>query len=234
MFSFLVNLPQRVFNKTWRVLQLRIARAREQRLNALVDAGGGRFVIASPGLKVELWKGSGARLVLHGDVVIRSDLGGDRPVKIAIASNGTMEVLGEFAIGDGVLIIVGDNARLSIGGRKRESGSGITCDSKIFVSKVVEIGTDFICAWQVFITDSDHHYIKGQPPSLPVRIGDHVWIAFGAAVLKGSQIGDGCIVAAHSVVHRQTFPPHSLIAGIPARVARSQVEWSRDIPREAM
>jgi hypothetical protein len=141
MFSFLVNLPQRVFNKTWRVLQLRIARAREQRLNALVDAGGGRFVIASPGLKVELWKGSGARLVLHGDVVIRSDLGGDRPVKIAIASNGTMEVLGEFAIGDGVLIIVGDNARLSIGGRKRESpAQGLLVTARFSFPKLWRLG----------------------------------------------------------------------------------------------
>lgn len=95
------------------------------------------------------------------------------------------------------------------------------------------IGADFICAWHVLITDSDHHYIKGQPPHLPVIIGDHVWVATGATILKGANIGDGCIVAASSVVHRQIFPPRSLIAGIPAKVAKSSVVWARDIPKES-
>lgn len=232
----LKNLPRRILGKIrWlaqrRTLraQQRAVRAREERLNAMVDAGGGRFVLATPALHVEILKGPGARLNVHGEVVIRSDLGGDRPVKICVATNGLLEFRGDFILGDGVLIIVSEGARLTIGGRKHESGAGITCDTKILVAKAMDIGTDFICAWHVFLTDSDHHQIKGQCAALPVRIGDHVWIAHGSSVLKGCDIGDGCIVAAHAVAHRQTFPPRSLIAGVPAKLAKAPVEWSRDL-----
>lgn len=231
MISFIINLPQRIINKLLWIKHRRSVKVLEQHLNAKVDTGIGRFVIASPDLKVNLWKGLGARLVLHGNVIIRSDLGGNNLVNIAIGKDAVVEIHNEFIIGDGVKIIVSDNARLTIGGRKNESGSGITCDTKILVSQAVDIGTDFICAWHVLITDSDYHQIRGQPATLPVRIGNHVWIASAAAILKGSDIGDGSIVAAHTVVHRKSFPPDSLIAGIPAKLAKSPVEWSRDIQK---
>lgn len=205
---------------------------RENMLNAQIDKGSGRFLISSPLLKVKLHKATGARLELYGNVIIRSDLGGELPVCIRIAHNGTMIINGEFILGDGVKVSVGKNAKLIIGGKKEESASGITCDSKIIVSKYIDIGTDLICAWHVLITDSDHHYIKGQSPISPVVIGNHVWIAAGATLLKGSVIGDGCIVAAKSVVQRVSFPTKCLIAGVPARVVKNEVEWSRDIPRE--
>jgi acetyltransferase-like isoleucine patch superfamily enzyme len=226
----LKTFPRRAIGKIFRIAQRRAANDLERRLNASVDSGSGRFIIATPELKVHLWKCEDARLILHGDVIIRSDLGGDQPVRISICRRGSIEIGGEFVIGDGVRMMVSEGASLRIGGRKNESGSGITCNTKILATNSIDIGTDFICAWDVCITDSDHHYIEGQPPSIPVRIGDHCWIGFGAAVLKGSNIGDGGIVAAHSLVHKQTFPPQSLIAGIPAKLARASVVWARDIP----
>jgi acetyltransferase-like isoleucine patch superfamily enzyme len=189
-------------------------------------------VIASPRLKVKLSKAPDAILEMHGNLIIRSDLGGELPVCIRIGQKGTLLIQGEFILGDGVTVSVGKGARLEIGGKKEESGSGITCDSKILVSKSIRIGTDVICAWHVLITDSDHHHIMGQSPQSPVVIGNHVWIATGALILKGCTIGDGSIVAARSVVQKQTFPPKCLIAGAPARAVRSEVEWTRDIPRE--
>jgi len=54
----------------------------------------------------------------------------------------------------------------------------------------------------------------------PVTIGDDVWVGGGAKILGGTVIGDGCTVAAGAVV-KGTFPPNSVIAGVPARVIRT-------------
>ena len=53
-----------------------------------------------------------------------------------------------------------------------------------------------------------------------IEIGDNVWVGAQCVVLKNVKIGDGCIVAAGSVVTGGDYPPHSLIAGNPAHVIR--------------
>lgn len=45
------------------------------------------------------------------------------------------------------------------------------------VNQKIEIGKDFDCAWDVFISDCDWPQIEGQPFQRNVRIGDHVWVA---------------------------------------------------------
>lgn len=53
-----------------------------------------------------------------------------------------------------------------------------------------------------------------------IRIGDGCWIGAGSRILGGVTIGEGVVVAAGSVVTRDV-PPHTLVAGVPARVKRS-------------
>jgi acetyltransferase-like isoleucine patch superfamily enzyme len=91
----------------------------------------------------------------------------------------------------------------------------------------VEIGKDCIVAWDVFISDSNWHHIKDDVRMEPVVIGDKVWIAHGASIVKGAKIPSGCIVGAKSLVARGVFQENSLLAGIPATVRRRNVQWSR-------
>ena len=58
-------------------------------------------------------------------------------------------------------------------------------------------------------------------PTNPIVIGNDVWLGAGVTILKGSNIGDGCIVAAGAVVLRGHYPERSLIAGNPATVVKS-------------
>jgi acetyltransferase-like isoleucine patch superfamily enzyme len=44
-------------------------------------------------------------------------------------------------------------------------------------------------------------------------------------VLKGAVIPNGCVVAAGSVVTKRFEEENSLIAGTPARVTRTGIEW---------
>lgn len=54
------------------------------------------------------------------------------------------------------------------------------------------------------------------PMTAPVIIEDDAWIGAGAILLAGVRVGQGAVVAAGSVVTRDV-PPHTLVAGTPAR-----------------
>lgn len=50
----------------------------------------------------------------------------------------------------------------------------------------------------------------------PIRIGDYAWIATGAVILPGVEVGRGAVVAAGAVVS-QSVMPLQIMAGNPAR-----------------
>lgn len=72
--------------------------------------------------------------------------------------------------------------------------------------------------------DTDYHSIDGKPYTVPVTIGNHVWIGCKSIILKGVNIGDGAIIAAGSVVTKDV-PPFSLVAGSPAKLIKENVKW---------
>ncbi len=83
-----------------------------------------------------------------------------------------------------------------------------------------------IAAW-VSIFDSDHtmaepdhNPVWNPQETAPVRIGRGSWLGERVTVLRGADIGEGCVIGAHSVV-RGHIPDHSLAVGAPARVVRS-------------
>lgn len=92
----------------------------------------------------------------------------------------------------------------------------------------VEIGDSTIIADWVYICDFDHvthdihRPIKDQGlVKAPVRIGPDVWVGVKSTILRGSRIGHGSVVAAHSVV-RGAFAPMSIIGGTPARTIKDR------------
>lgn len=94
----------------------------------------------------------------------------------------------------------------------------------------VEIGAATLVADWVYIVDFDHRtsdihlpikdqgIVKG-----PVRIGPGSWVGTKATVLRGAQVGRGCVVGANAVV-RGSLPDYSVAVGSPARVVRSRRE----------
>ncbi|WP_281269179.1 DapH/DapD/GlmU-related protein [Thiocapsa rosea] len=60
----------------------------------------------------------------------------------------------------------------------------------------------------------------GPGASEDIEVGDGAWIGAGAMLLPGVSIGDGCVVAAATVVLKGHYPPNVLLAGNPARIAK--------------
>lgn len=90
----------------------------------------------------------------------------------------------------------------------------------------VEFGENVILGPKVSIWSYSHNYLS--PESVPyggedvlgrVIIGSNVWIGYGAVILPGTHIGDGCIVGAGAVV-KGTFECCSVIVGNPAKVIK--------------
>ncbi len=54
-----------------------------------------------------------------------------------------------------------------------------------------------------------------------IKIGNNCWIGSKVSILDGVEIGEGCIIAAGAVV-TQSFPPHSIIGGVPAKTLKSR------------
>ena len=68
---------------------------------------------------------------------------------------------------------------------------------------------------------------------LPVVIEDDVWCGANVTILKGVTIGRGSIVAAGAVV-TQSFPPYSVVGGVPAKLLKMRFTPEEIVEHEKM
>ena len=60
---------------------------------------------------------------------------------------------------------------------------------------------------------------RGPVSPQPIEIGDGAWIGARSTILPGVTIGAGAVVAAGALVTRDV-PPHTVVAGVPAKPVR--------------
>ena len=95
----------------------------------------------------------------------------------------------------------------------------------------IHIGDRVMIAPHVTISTAGHPIHPELRPgrnqfSLPIRIGDDVWIGANVAILPGITIGDGSIIGAGSVVTRDV-PPMVVALGVPCRPVRAITDADR-------
>lgn len=131
-------------------------------------------------------------------------------------------------IGGVTIIIKGKNCNVYIGPKTSMESLYIVCKGP---NDAVTIGKDCMFSGNVEIWGSDTHRITdldNQPLnfSLPVNIGNHVWVGKHAKILKGTSIGDNSIIGMCSVVTHDV-PNNSAVAGNPSKVVKNGVTWHR-------
>jgi acetyltransferase-like isoleucine patch superfamily enzyme len=93
----------------------------------------------------------------------------------------------------------------------------------------VSIGRYTMIAPNVQIIGSDHNFqevgkpatFSGRPALKRTKIGRDVWVGTNSIIMAGVQLGDGCIVAAGSIVTKDV-EPFCIVGGSPAKLIRKR------------
>ena len=94
----------------------------------------------------------------------------------------------------------------------------------------IEFGDNVLCAHNVaFVGRDDHTYTNPQitiwdsprGDTAKTFVGSDIWIGYGAVILGGVHLGDGCIIAAGAVVTRNV-PPYEIWGGNPAKKIKNR------------
>jgi acetyltransferase-like isoleucine patch superfamily enzyme len=91
---------------------------------------------------------------------------------------------------------------------------GVTIGDRVFTSPM----TQLIAVNHVF-ADPGRPFIEQGITAQGIVIEDDVWLGSNAVITDGVRVGRGAVVAASAVVTRDV-PPHTVVAGVPARVVR--------------
>lgn len=119
-------------------------------------------------------------------------------------------ILGDVTLGADVTVfagahIRGDMAPVSIG----------QC-SNVQECAVIHVDTDYPCVIGGDVTIGHGAIVHG------CTIGDGCLLGMGSVVMNGAVLGEGCLVAAGALVSQgKTYPPRTLIMGVPGRAVRS-------------
>jgi acetyltransferase-like isoleucine patch superfamily enzyme len=170
--------------------------------------------INGSGCRIEFSRGcvvTGVRIRLQGkNLVLR--LGR----RVVVGTGSVLWVQGE----DG-LIDIQDDATIE------QAGIGVSENGTSVV-----VGQDCLLSYGVEIRTSDSHGIYDKTtgarinPAANVILGRHVWVGARVAILKGVQIGSGSVLGTGSVV-THSIEGDAIAAGVPARVIRRGITWTR-------
>ena len=142
------------------------------------------------------------------------------PSVLVFRENASLIVHKDFQVFSGAKIHINSNATLLLGSGYINSNVNINC------YEMIEIGDDVAISENVCIRDSDSHFIIDsiKKNTSPIKIGNHVWIGMNVIILKGVTIGDGAVICAGTLVHRNV-KANTMVAGNPQMVVREDVTW---------
>ena len=125
--------------------------------------------------------------------------------------------------GNGNTIIIGDYTSMENGVQL------IACEGRSIV-----IGNDCMFSHHIYVRTTDSHSIINKKgcrinDAKDIHIGNHVWVGMQSLILKGAKIPDDCIVGARSIVGVSEYSSNSILAGSPAKIIKTEVNWNRKL-----
>jgi len=92
---------------------------------------------------------------------------------------------------------------------------GVTLGDRVYTSPLTQI-----LAVNHVYDDPGRPFVEQGITAKGIVVEDDVWVGAGAILTDGVRIGRGAVVAAGAVV-TQDVPPHTVVAGVPARPVRT-------------
>lgn len=171
----------------------------------------------------------GKNLLLKGVPVIFNKGGAQLVIgdNVTIKSSFLSNLVGLYS--RTIIVTRAPGAKIEIGDNVGISGA------TIYARKDITIGENTCIGGNCKILDNDFHPIEAEQrnallrdekggdsdlvPARPIKIGKNCFIGCNSIILKGTQLGDGCVVGAGAVVSGK-FEDNCVIAGNPARVIK--------------
>lgn len=149
-------------------------------------------------------------------------------IQIRTRSSNGIVILGNNFRGSAEIRIINNNSLLLIGDdvtahgiRFQVHGNGIYVGRRCLVSE------------EVIVQGHDAHAIVNLDNNEVINMGDkitkiqpYVWLGRRVTIMPGTNIGKGSVIGATSTVTKE-IPPFSLAVGVPAKVIKSNISWSR-------
>lgn len=94
------------------------------------------------------------------------------------------------------------------------------------------VGKNCMLSYSIVMYNTDAHAILEYQSNKLVNhvrgifIGNHCWIGRNVTIMRNTAIPDDCIVGAYSVVSGKLQSPHSIYAGNPVKLIKSNRTWS--------
>ena len=131
--------------------------------------------------------------------------------EITVERGASLSIGGGFKMRDGAKLRVRRGAVCTL-------GKNVSLNSNNFLvcRESITVGDDVMFSPNVQIYDHDHDYAApggvkaGRYKTAPVVIGSNVWVGANTVILRGSVIGDNCVIAAGTVV-RGEIPANSVV-----------------------
>lgn len=180
-----------------------------------------------------------------------------RGIKIQIrGNNNTIKLTWPIKAKNSSIAIKNDNVQIEIGSSPKLSNLHIDCSNgyaqfcKIGSDTIINglliklsersgciIGDKCLFSTSVVIWASDGHSVLDNTTkqilntaTQPVVIGNHAWIGEGVKIAKRTKIHDNSIVSMGSVCSKDYIEPNVVIAGNPAQIVKTGVNWERSNP----
>lgn len=178
--------------------------------------------------------GSIKKMIIGSDnkIIIGKDTKTTKTLFHIVGKNNIIEIEDHCIIGPNCSFwMEGNNCRIKIG-----SHTTFTQFCHINAQEdnsCIEIGEDCMFSNHIIVRTSDSHPIYDMDTfhrinvAKSVIIGKKVWIAPDTKIMKGANIGEGCIIGSNTMVSKN-IPPHSLAVGMPAKIVRQNVYWTRE------
>ncbi|PFO15343.1 transferase [Priestia megaterium] len=164
----------------------------------------------------------GKSLLLKGIPVIFSKSGGNIIIgdNVTIKSSFLSNLVGLYQ--RTIIVARTPEAKIHIGNNVGISGA------TIYARKSITIGDNTLIGGNAKILDNDFHPIEVEDRNADIKenirtksiiIGENCFIGCNAIILKGTVMGNGCVVGAGAVVSGK-FEENCVIAGNPAKIIK--------------